>query len=126
MNPAIQRTPVAFFHIVTEKGVDLGWVGYCEAFDETMLPVEFHQGGGDGAMERAKTDPPKPLSTHQGYMYAPYSWLIKAVRDPSYLPAAKAMDVAARRAHKATAEKSTSFLDKFRKQDGKMSRSKNK
>jgi len=119
---AVQRTPVAFYHIVTDKGVDLGWVGYCEAFDEAMLPVEFHEGGEDGAMNRARADPPKPLSTHQGRTYAPYSWLIKALRDPSYLPAAKAMDLAARRAHRATAEKPSSFLDRMGERGTKMTR----
>lgn len=124
MQPKVERTPVAFFNITTDRGTDLGWVGFCAAYNESMLPALFHAGGEDGARERAKTDPPKPVSSHQGMTYVPYTWLIQRLRDPSYLPAAKAMDVAARRAHKATQEKAPSFSDGARKRAGKMSRPK--
>ncbi len=36
------RTPVAFFHIVSNGGQDLGWVGYCEAIGEAMIPALLH------------------------------------------------------------------------------------
>lgn len=94
----MQRVSVAFFHIVTQSGQDLGWVGYCEQLDEAMVPALLHMGGEDGAKKRAETDPPKPLSFHGGKVFAPASWMLKALRDETYVPVVKAMNHAARAA----------------------------
>nr|WP_280971286.1 hypothetical protein [Cupriavidus gilardii] len=96
--PQMHRVPIAYFHIVTPSGQDLGWVGFCEELDEAMVPMLLHRGGEDGARERAKTDPPKPLGFHGGAPFAPFSWMLGGLRDESYVPVLKAMDYAARSA----------------------------
>ena len=122
--PSIERVAVAYFNIVTDQGTDLGWVGFCEALSESMIPAVLHRGGETGAQERAKTDPPKPLSSHGGHVFVPYSWILRDLPDDSFLPAVKAMDLAARRAHQSTKEKPRSFMEQIKLAAGKMQRRK--
>ncbi|AMR78543.1 hypothetical protein [Cupriavidus nantongensis] len=95
---AMQRVPIAYFHIVTPNGQDLGWVGFCEELNVAMIPAVLHRGGEDGARKRAETDPPKPLGFHGGAPFAPFPWMLGGLRDESYVPVLKAMDHAARSA----------------------------
>ncbi|SPA23755.1 hypothetical protein CBM2633_U10099 [Cupriavidus taiwanensis] len=97
MSP-MQRVPIAFFHIVTQGGQDLGWVGFCEQLDEAMIPALLHRGGEEGARQRAETDPPKPIGFHGGAAFAPLSWMLGGLRDETYVPVVRAMDQAARSA----------------------------
>ncbi|MCY1558211.1 hypothetical protein D9M68_951250 [compost metagenome] len=94
----MQRVPIAYFHIVTQAGQDLGWVGFCERLDEAMIPALLHQGGEEGARKRAETDPPKPVGFHGGAAFAPLSWMLEGLRDETYVPVVRAMDHAARSA----------------------------
>lgn len=86
---------MAFFHIVSNKGVDMGWVGYCEAISEAMIPALLHPGGVDGAEKRALTDPPKVVGVYNSNAYVPYSWIRSALKEQRDLFVIDAMKVAA-------------------------------
>lgn len=89
------RTPVAFFHIVSNGGQDLGWVGYCEAIGEAMIPAMLHPGGADGAESRAQTEPPQVIGVYNGDAYVPHSWMRKVLKEKRDLFVIDAMKVAA-------------------------------
>jgi len=104
------RTPVAYFHIVGATGKDLGWVGFCEAINQAMVPVILHPGGPEAAEQRALTDPPKVMSVYNGDAYVPHDWMRRAMTDERDLFVIDAMRVAAenaRPAHGDSAAKST-------------------
>ncbi|WP_116328299.1 hypothetical protein [Cupriavidus taiwanensis] len=96
MMTPMQRVSIAYFHIVTQGGQDLGWVGFCEQLDEAMIPALLHRGGEEGARKRAEMDPPKPIGFHGGAAFAPLSWMLEGLRDQTYVPVVRAMDHAAR------------------------------
>lgn len=75
---SMAKTPVAFFHIVSKDGVDMGWIGFCEAIGEAMIPALLHPDGVEGAERRALNDPPTVIGVYDGESYVPHSW-IKAV-----------------------------------------------
>ena len=89
------RTPVAFFHIVSNEGQDLRWVGYCEAIGEAMIPALLHPGGAEGAESRAQTDPPQVIGVYNGDAYVPHSWMRKVLKEKRDLFVIDAMKVAA-------------------------------
>ncbi|SEU40257.1 hypothetical protein SAMN03159335_06250 [Burkholderia cepacia] len=89
------RTPVAFFHIVSNGGVDMGWVGYCEAIGEAMIPALLHPDGADGAEKRSLSDPPEVIGVYNGEAYVPHSWIRKALKEKRDLFVIDAMKIAA-------------------------------
>lgn len=90
----LDRKPVAFFQFVRGES-NLGWVGYCEAISEPMIPAVLHPGREAGARERAVVRPPAVLAVHNGDAYVPYSWLIEELVDGDYRKVAEAMAVSA-------------------------------
>lgn len=89
------RTPVAYFHVESGQGVDLGWVGYCDEINEAMLPALLHPGGEQGAEERSRTDPPKVISNYDGDTFVPFSWLESVLHSERDIHVIKAMQIAA-------------------------------
>jgi hypothetical protein len=96
------RTPVAFFHIVNKEGVDMGWVGYCEAVGEAMIPALLHPDGVAGAEQRSLADPPQVVGVYNGDGYVPHSWIrsVLTVERDRYV--VDAMKLAAENCLKAT------------------------
>lgn len=90
----LDRKPVAFFQFVRGES-NLGWVGYCEAISEPMIPAVLHPGWEAGARARAVVRPPAVLAVHNGDAYVPYSWLIEELVDGDYRKVAEAMAVSA-------------------------------
>lgn len=97
-----RRTPVVYFKISRSDGADLGWVGYCEAIDESMIPALMHPEGEKGAEKRSLFDKPKVIGVHNGSAYVPYSWIRSVIKDAGYLDAVDNMNNAALEAHKQT------------------------
>lgn len=95
----LDRKPVAFFQFVRGER-NLGWVGYCEAISEPMIPAVLHPGREAGARARAVVKPPAVLAVHNGEAYVPYSWLIEELQDEDYQRVAEAMAVSAIKAWK--------------------------
>ena len=96
------HTPVAYFHIVSKGGADMGWVGYCEAINEAMLPAILHPGGAEGAEKRGLTDPPPVLGSYCGDAFVPYTWLRSVLTEKRDLFVVDAMKVAAENGMSAT------------------------
>jgi hypothetical protein len=105
------RTPVAYFHIVGASGKNLGWVGFCEAINQAMVPVFLHPGGPEAAEERALTDPPKVMSVYNGDGYVPYDWMRLAMTGERDLFVIDAMRLAAEKAKVAQGESQTKAED---------------
>jgi len=99
-----KRTPVAYFKISRSDGADLGWVGYCEAIGESMIPAVMHPGGAKGAEARSLFDKPKVIGVHNGMGYVPYSWIRSVIKDAGYLDAVDNMNNAALEAQKQISE----------------------
>lgn len=89
------RTAVAYFHIVGASGRDLGWVGFCEAIGQAMVPVMLHPGGPESAQKRALADPPEVMSIYNGDAYVPYDWMRRGMADRRDLLVIDAMRSAA-------------------------------
>lgn len=97
------RTPVAYFHIVGVSGQDLGWIGFCDAINQAMVPVVLHPGGPEAAKTRARTDPPKVMSVYNGDGYVPYDWMRAGMTAKRDLFVIDAMRVAAENAKASNA-----------------------
>lgn len=95
------RTPVAYFHILGASGKGLGWVGFCEAINQAMVPVFLHPGGPEAAEERALTPAPKVMSVYNGDGYVPYDWMRLAMTCERDLFVIDAMRLAAENANAA-------------------------
>ncbi|SEI14605.1 hypothetical protein [Paraburkholderia hospita] len=95
MRATDRRTPVAFFHILSNDGVDMGWVGYCDAIGEPMIPALLHPNGPDGAEHRSLTDPPAVIGVYNGEAYVPHSWIRKVLKEERDLFVIDAMKIAA-------------------------------
>ncbi|PCE30051.1 hypothetical protein BZL54_23080 [Burkholderia ubonensis subsp. mesacidophila] len=89
------KTPVAFFHIVSKEGVDMGWIGFCEAIGEAMIPALLHPDGVEGAEKRALNDPPAVIGIYNGESYVPHAWIRKVLKGERDLFVIDAMKVAA-------------------------------
>ena len=86
---------MAFFHIVSNSGVDMGWVGYCEAIGEALIPALLHPDGADGAEKRSLSDPPEVIGVYNGEAFVPHSWLRKVLKEKRDLFVIDAMKIAA-------------------------------
>ncbi|WP_050451606.1 hypothetical protein [Candidatus Burkholderia verschuerenii] len=86
---------MAFFHIVSNGGVDMGWVGYCEAISEAMIPALLHPDGSDGAEKRSLSDPPEVIGVYNGEAFVPHSWIRKVLKEKRDLFVIDAMKIAA-------------------------------
>jgi hypothetical protein len=99
-----ERTPVAYFHIVGASGKDLGWVGFCKAINQAMVPVFLHPGGPEAAEKVALTDPPKVMSVYNGDGYVPHDWMRRAMTEERDLFVIDAMRTAVENARAAQRE----------------------